>query len=36
VAKWVGGAWFVIGIVYMAIKTRGFREKPLMIDFTES
>jgi putrescine importer len=36
VAKWVGGAWFVIGIAYMAFKTRGFREKPLMIDFTES
>jgi putrescine importer len=35
VAKWVGGAWFVIGIVYMAVKTRGFREKPLMIDFSE-
>jgi putrescine importer len=36
VAKWVGGAWFVIGIAYVAIKTKGFREKPLMIDFTES
>jgi putrescine importer len=36
VAKWVGGAWFVVGIVYVAIKTRGFREKPLMIDFSES
>ena len=36
VAKWVGGAWFVIGIAYVAAKTRGFREKPLMIDFTES
>jgi putrescine importer len=36
VAKIVGGGWFVVGIVYVAIKTRGFKEKPLMIDFTES
>ncbi len=36
VAKWVGGAWFVIGIAYVAVKTRGFHEKPLMIDFTEA
>jgi putrescine importer len=36
VAKWVGGAWFLVGIVYVAIKTRGFKEKPLMIDFSES
>ena len=36
VAKWVGGAWFVIGIAYVAIKTRGFREKPLMIDFGDT
>ena len=36
VAKIVGGLWFVIGIVYVAIKTRGFRAKPVMIDFSES
>jgi putrescine importer len=36
IAKWVGGIWFVIGITYVVIKTRGFREKPLMIDFSES
>lgn len=36
VAKTVGGIWFVVGIAYAAIKTRGFRQKPLMIDFKES
>lgn len=36
VAKTVGGIWFVLGIAYVGSKTRGFREKPLMIDFTES
>ena len=36
VAKVVGGIWFLLGVVYVSMKTRGFREKPLMIDFTES
>jgi putrescine importer len=35
-AKLVGGAWFAIGLAYAAVKTRGFREKPIMIDFSES
>jgi amino acid transporter len=35
-AKTIGGAWFVAGLIYCAIKTRGFRERPIMIDFTES
>jgi len=35
-AKIAGGAWFVIGIVYDAIRTRGFRFKPVMLDFDES
>ncbi len=34
VAKTVGGIWFLIGIVYVGWKTKGFREKPAMIDFT--
>jgi amino acid transporter len=33
-AKLVGGLWLVAGICYDAIKTRGFREKPAMIDFS--
>jgi len=36
IAKIVGGIWFVLGIGYAVIKTRGFRQKPLMIDFKES
>lgn len=36
VAKTVGGIWFALGIIYVGSKTRGFREKPLMIDFRES
>jgi len=35
-AKTVGGIWFLIGLIYVAITTRGFREAPAMIDFSES
>jgi putrescine importer len=35
-AKTVGGLWFAVGIIYVAIRTRGFRAAPVMIDFTES
>jgi amino acid transporter len=35
-AKIVGGIWFIAGLIYCAIKTRGFRERPVMIDFSES
>jgi putrescine importer len=33
-AKLVGGIWFVLGLLYAAIKTRGFREKPVMLDLS--
>jgi putrescine importer len=33
-AKIVGGFWLVIGLSYAAIRTRGFREKPVIIDFS--
>jgi hypothetical protein len=36
VAKIVGGVWFVFGIVYLSFKTDWFREKPVMIDFTDA
>jgi amino acid transporter len=32
----VGGIWFVAGVVYAAIKTRGFRRRPVMLDFSET
>jgi putrescine importer len=35
-AKTVGGIWFAIGLLYVAISTRGFRRAPAMIDFSES
>jgi hypothetical protein len=34
-AKVVGGLWLVGGIVLTAIKTRGFRMKPVQLDFTD-
>jgi amino acid transporter len=36
VAKIVGGLWFIIGIIYLGFKTHWFRQKPAMIDFSES
>ncbi len=34
-AKIVGGLWLLGGVTYDAIRTRGFRTPPAMIDFTE-
>lgn len=36
IAKKVGAVWFVVGLTLLVIKTRGFRAKPVMIDFSES
>ncbi|MFZ0662402.1 MAG: APC family permease [Acidobacteriaceae bacterium] len=35
-AKTVGGIWFLIGLAWLAATTRGFRESPKMIDFSEN
>lgn len=35
IAKKVGAVWFVLGLVLLLVKTRGFRSKPVMIDFSE-
>ena len=35
-SKIVGGVWFIVGLTYCAIKTRGFRDRPIMVDFGES
>ncbi len=32
----IGGVWFLIGFVYSAVRTRGFRIQPVMIDFSQS
>lgn len=34
-AQVVGGIWFVTGLLYAAILTRGFRRRPAMLDFSE-
>lgn len=36
IAKIVGGVWFVVGLAYIGVTTNGFRNKPKMIDFSES
>src|SRR5579863_6355150 len=35
-AKVIGAIWFAIGLLYIAISTRGFRIAPKRIDFSES
>jgi amino acid transporter len=35
-SKVVGGIWLLIGIVFCAGRTRGFRERPVLFDFSES
>jgi hypothetical protein len=32
----VSGIWLGAGLIYVAIRTRGFRAAPVIIDFTES
>ena len=29
----IGGSWLLTGIIYLAIRTKGFRESTIMIDF---
>ncbi len=35
-AKVVGGFWILGGIVFAAIKTKGFRRQPVMVDFSDA
>lgn len=32
----IGGCWAVIGLIYLAIMTKGFKEKPKSMDFSEN
>jgi amino acid transporter len=34
-AKVIGGIWFIIGLVYLIIKTRGLKQKPIVLDFKD-
>ena len=31
----IGGGWMVIGIIYLAIRTKGFSKPPVMMDFAD-
>jgi putrescine importer len=35
-AKIVGGTWLILGMLYCGIKTKGFRQAPLLFNFRES
>lgn len=35
-AKLIGGIWLVVGLIYLIVKTKGFKEKPDVIDFKEA
>jgi putrescine importer len=30
----IGGSWMMVGIIYLAVRTKGFRESTAMIDFS--
>ncbi len=34
-AKWIGGIWITLGLIYLAVLTRGFRRPPAQLDFAE-
>jgi amino acid transporter len=36
IAKVAGGLWFLVGVIYLAVHTNGFRTPPRMIDFSAS
>jgi hypothetical protein len=34
-AKIVGGIWLIIGVIFLIVKTRGLKQKPVELDFKE-
>jgi hypothetical protein len=34
-AKIMGGIWFLAGLIYLIIRTRGFSKKPVILDFKD-
>jgi putrescine importer len=34
-AKWIGGIWLIAGVLYEAIRTRGFTRSPILLEFVE-
>lgn len=35
-SKIAGGVWFAVGFIHLAWQTRGFRRKPVVLDFSET
>jgi amino acid transporter len=35
-AKVIGGGWFLVGLIYDGIRTRGFRERPAQLDLGDT
>tara|TARA_R110002050_G_scaffold91784_6_gene192526 strand:- start:5226 stop:6575 length:1350 start_codon:yes stop_codon:yes gene_type:complete len=35
-SKITGSIWFVVGTAYLVFRTKGFRQKPIMMDFNEN
>jgi hypothetical protein len=31
----MGGIWFLAGLIYLIIRTRGFSKKPVILDFKD-
>jgi putrescine importer len=34
-AKLIGGGWFLLGMIYLFVKTRGFKQKPVILNFKD-
>jgi len=34
-AKLIGGGWFLLGLVYLFVKTGGFKQKPVILNFKD-
>lgn len=34
--KIIGGFWFLLGIIYLGVSTKGFKKKPAEMDFSEA
>jgi putrescine importer len=34
-AKVIGGVWFLVGLVYLIFRTRGLKEKPVILNFVD-
>jgi putrescine importer len=34
-AKLIGGGWFFLGLVYLFVKTSGFKQKPVILNFKD-